>query len=176
MQETAQQYTERILSYAAGKDPLKLQQQAPKKLAALLRGTDRRRLTQRPAAGKWSVAEIVAHLADAEIVHAWRWRQVLSTNGVAIQAYDQDAWANALGYAKRDPKESLAIFATLRASDLDLLKSVPASAWQNYGIHSERGQESVTHMIKMAAGHDLNHIMQIEKILENADGKSPRHG
>jgi uncharacterized damage-inducible protein DinB len=173
MRETAQEYTERILSYVAGKDPLKLQEQAPKRLAALLRVADRRRLTQRPAASKWSVAEIVAHLADAEIVHAWRWRQALSTNGVAIQAYDQDAWANAFGYAKRDPKESLSLFATLRATNLDLLKSVHGSSWQNYGIHSARGQESVIHMIKMAAGHDLNHIMQIEKILENADGKSP---
>lgn len=176
MPETAQQYTERILSYIAGKDPMKLQEETPKKLAALLRGRDRGRLAQRPAPGRWSVAEIVAHLADAEIVLAWRWRQVLSTNGVTIQGYDQGVWADALGYAKRDPKESLASFTTLRAINLKLLKSAPRESWEHYGIHSERGPESMTHMVKMAAGHDLNHIMQIETILKNEGRSSSMEG
>jgi hypothetical protein len=166
MLQTAQQYTERILSYVVGKHPMKLQEETPKKLAALLRGRDRRRLEERPAPGRWSVAEIVAHLADAEIVLAWRWRQVLSTNGVAVQGYDQGAWADAFGYAKRDPKESLATFTTLRALNLKLLKSAPRESFEHYGVHSERGPESITHMLKMAAGHDLNHIMQIERIVK----------
>ena len=166
MLETAQQYAERILSYVVGKHPMKLQEETPKKLAALLRGRDRRRLEERPAPGRWSVAEIVAHLADAEIVLAWRWRQVLSTNGVAVQGYDQGAWADALGYATRDPKESLATFTTLRALNLKLLKSAPRGSCEHYGVHSERGPESITLMLKMAAGHDLNHIMQIERIVK----------
>jgi hypothetical protein len=166
MPETAQQYTQRILSHSDGQDGLRLQQQAPKKLAALLRGKDRKRLARRPAPGKWSVAEILAHLADAEIAIGWRMRQILGSNGVAVQAYDQDAWASTFNYAKRDPKQSLAAFTALRAANIVLLKSVPRSAWENYGMHSERGRESVAHMVNLTAGHDLNHINQIERILK----------
>src|SRR5258708_30085853 len=87
--ETPQQYTQRILSFADGKDPLRLQQAAPKRLAALIKGKQKKQLSRRPAPGKWSVAEIMAHLADAEIAISWRLRQVLSSNGVPIEAYDQ---------------------------------------------------------------------------------------
>lgn len=166
MPETTQQYVARILSHSDGKDALKLQQQAPKKVAALVRGKDRKRLAKRPAPGKWSVAEILAHLADAEVAIGWRMRQILGNNGVAVQAYDQDAWANTFAYAKRDPKQSLAAYAALRAANIVLLRSVPRSAWQNYGMHSERGQESIAHMVKLTAGHDLNHLKQIEGILK----------
>jgi DinB family protein len=166
MPETAQQYTQRLLSNTAGKDPLRLQQAAPAKLAALIRGKDRRRLARRPAPGKWSVAEIIAHLADAEVAIAWRLRQVLSTSGVALQAYDQDSWAAAFGYGRRDPKLSLATYTALRAANLALLKSVPRSAFENYGVHSERGKETAAHIVRMVAGHDLNHLAQIERILK----------
>src|SRR5882724_10016593 len=114
MQETAQQYTQRLLSYSEGKDALRLQQAAPKKLAALIKGKNKKQLSRRPAPGKWSVAEIAAHLADAEIVIAWRLRHILSSNGAPIQAYDQDSWASTFNYARRDPRRSLESFRTLR--------------------------------------------------------------
>jgi hypothetical protein len=166
MPETAQQYTARLLSYSAERDGLKLQEAAPRKLAALTRGTQGRRITKRPAPGKWSVAEILAHMADAEVAIGWRMRQILASPGIAVQAYDQDAWANTFQYAKRDPKQSLAAFTALREANIVLLKSVPRSAWTNYGMHAERGRESIAHMVQLTAGHDLNHIMQIERILK----------
>jgi len=104
MPETVQQYIARILSHSDGKDALKLQQRAPKKLAALLRGKDRKRLAKRPAPGKWSVAEIVAHLADAEVAIGWRMRQILARPGVKVQAYDQDAWAATFNYGEARPE------------------------------------------------------------------------
>ncbi len=165
MQETPQQYTQRMLSYAEGKEPLRLQADAPKKFAALIRGKNKKQLTQRPAPGKWSVAEILAHLADAEIVLSWRLRQTLSNNGVAIQPFDQDVWATTFDYAHQDPKRSLAKYRVLRESNLALLKSVPKQLWDNYGIHQERGNESVAHIVRMVAGHDLNHLGQVERIL-----------
>ena len=164
MPETAQQYTQRLLSYCEGNEPLQLQRAAPRKLAALLRNKTKKQLTRRPAPGKWSVAEIVAHLADAEIAISWRLRQVLSNNAVSIQAYDQDLWATTFDYAHRDPKQSLELFQTLRNGNLTLLKAVPEKLWENYGVHQERGNESVAHIVRMVAGHDLNHLMQIEKI------------
>jgi hypothetical protein len=121
---------------------------------------------QRAAPGKWSVAEIAAHLADAEVAIAWRLRQILSNNAIPIQAYDQDAWASALDYAHRDPRQSLEQFRALRESNVALLKSVPRKLWENYGVHEERGNESVAHMVRMVAGHDLNHLGQIERIVK----------
>lgn len=166
MQETPQQYTQRLLSYTEGKQPLSLQQAAAKRLAALLRGKNKKQLTRRPAPDKWSVAEIVAHLADAEVAISWRLRQVLSANAIPIQAYDQDSWAATFDYARRDPRQSLEMFRVLRESNLALLKSAPRKLWDNYGVHQERGNENVTHIVRMVAGHDLNHLRQIEAILK----------
>lgn len=166
MPETAVEYTQRLLSYAGEKDPLRLQQAAPKKLASLLKGKTSKQLMRRPAPDKWSVAEITAHLADAELAISWRLRQVLANNAVPIQAYDQDLWAKTFNYAKRDSKQSLATYTALREANIALLKSVSRRLWDNYGVHQERGNESVNHVIRMVAGHDLNHLMQIEKILK----------
>jgi DinB family protein len=166
MQETVQEYTQRLLSYGEGKDALRLQQAAPKKLASLLKGKTRKQLSRRPAPDKWSVGEIVAHLADAELAIAWRLRQVLSNNAIPVQAYDQDLWAKTFNYSRRDPRVSLATFRTLREANLALLKSVPRKLWDNYGVHQERGNESVSHVVRMVAGHDLNHLRQVERIMK----------
>jgi len=166
MQETIQDYTQRLLSYGEGKDPLRLQQAAPKKLALLLKGKTGKQLMRRPAPDKWSIAEIVAHLADAELAISWRIRQILSNNAVPIQAYDQDVWAKTFDYAHRDPRQSLASYSALREANVALLKSVPRKLWDNYGVHEERGNESVSHVVRMVAGHDLNHLQQIQKILK----------
>lgn len=166
MQETVQQYTQRLLSYGEGSDPLRLQQAAPGKLALLLKGKTGKQLRRRPAPDKWSIAEIVAHLADAELAISWRIRQILSKNAVPIQAYDQDAWAKTFNYAHRDPRQSLASFRALREANVALLKSVPRKLWENYGVHEERGNESVSHVVRMVAGHDLNHLQQVQRILK----------
>ena len=165
MQESSQQYTQRLVSYTEDKEPMLLQRAAPKKLAALIKGKQKKRLMRRPAPGKWSIAEIMAHLADSEIVIGWRLRQILSTNGVPIQAYDQDRWASTFDYAHRDPRQSLESFRVVRESNLALLKAVPRPTWENYGVHQERGNESVGHFVRMVAGHDLNHLRQVEAIL-----------
>lgn len=167
MAETAQQYTQRMLSYAEGIEPLKQQESTAQKLAELLKGKDKQLLTRRPAPEKWSVAEIVAHLADAEISVSWRVRQILSKDGIAIQAFDQDAWASTFNYAGRDPQASLELFRALRTANIALLKSVPPELWNNYGMHAERGKETITHIVRMIAGHDINHMRQIEAIVKH---------
>jgi hypothetical protein len=113
MQETPQQYSQRILSYVEGADPLRILQATPKKVASLLKGKTKKQLMRRPASDKWSVAEIMAHFADVEIAIGWRLRLVLTANAVSIQAYDQDAWAATFGYARRDPRQSLALFQSI---------------------------------------------------------------
>ena len=168
MQETPQQYTQRMLALSDGKNPLRLQQTTPRKLAALIKKLSKKQLTRRPAPGKWSIAEILAHLADAELVIGYRLRLILASNGTAIQAFDQDAWAETFNYNRRDPKTSLETFRVLREINLRLLKSVPRSSWDNYGQHQERGKETVDHIVKMIAGHDLNHVAQVEKIVKQS--------
>jgi len=116
MQETAQQYTQRILGHTNGKDPMRVQQETPKKLQRLIKPLSKKQLTQRPQPDKWSIAEILAHLADAEIVGSWRMRLIAGNNGVSVQAFDQDVWASTFDYARRDPQQSLETFRTLRAT------------------------------------------------------------
>ena len=129
MQETPQQYTQRMLSNSRGKDPLRLQQATPGKLATLIRRLSKKQLTRRPAPGKWSIAEILAHLADAELVIGYRMRLILASNGTVIQAFDQDAWAQTFNYNRRDPRTSVETFRVLRENNLRLLKSVPRKSW-----------------------------------------------
>ncbi len=166
MQETAQQYITRMLGYQEGMDPLKVQQETAKKIERLIKGVSKKKLMIRPEPSKWSAAEIIAHLADAELVGGFRMRLMLGENGATIQAFDQDVWAEKFNYRKNDPKKSLEEFRALREKNLALLKSIPASMWENYGMHSERGKETVDRTVRMFAGHDINHLRQIEKIVK----------
>jgi hypothetical protein len=168
MQETPQQYTQRMLDHSNGKDPMRLQQAAPKKFSSLIKRLNKKQLTRHPAPGKWSIAEVLAHLADAELVVGWRMRSILTSNATTVQPFDQDTWAATFQYNKRDPKASLEMFRVLRDNNLALLKSVPKSLWENHGMHQERGKETVAHIVQMMAGHDLNHLQQVEKIVKES--------
>jgi hypothetical protein len=83
----------------------------------------------------------------------------------AIQAFDQDAWVTTGHYDKRDPRQSIELFRVLREANLSLLKSLTPEQWKCHGVHSERGNETIEHIARMFAGHDLNHTQQIERIL-----------
>jgi hypothetical protein len=165
MSETPQQYSQRIMKMIEGKDPLKTQSATPKKLTSLVKRAAPSKLRKRPAPDKWSVAEILAHLADTEIVVGWRIRSILGAPGTPIQAFDQDAWAVAGNYAKRDPRKSIEQFRVVRDANLALYKSLSPEQWKHFGMHAERGEESLQRILHMMAGHDINHISQIERIL-----------
>jgi hypothetical protein len=165
MNETPQQYTQRILGYVEGKEPLEVQASTPGKLERLIKGLSMTKMRERPATDKWSVNEIVAHLADAEIVTGFRMRMILGAPGAPIAAYDQDAWVTSGHYEKRDPRKSVEQFRMLREANLALLESLTPEQWKHYGMHSERGQETIELMVRMTAGHDINHLQQIKRIL-----------
>jgi uncharacterized damage-inducible protein DinB len=171
MQETPQQYIQRILGLVEGQDPLQVQSETAKKLAKLIKPLSKKQLSARPEPGKWSIGEILAHLADGEIVDAWRLRLVIGQNGAPIQAFDQEVWAETFEYAKRDPKVSLETFRVLREENLRMLKALPKNLWENHGMHSERGKETVAHIVRMFAGHDLNHLAQVERIAKAGGSK-----
>lgn len=165
MNETPQEYTQRILGLVAGKVPQEVQRETASRLAKLIKPLSKKQLSQRPEPSKWSINEILAHLTDSEIVLSWRMRLVICQNGAAMQATDGDVWSQTLDYAGQDPKVSLETFRLLRENNLRMLEALPENLWENYGMHSERGKETLADMVRMYAGHDLNHLQQIEKIL-----------
>lgn len=164
MNETPQQYIARILGNLDGKEPFAVQRATAGRLDRLIRGLSPSQLRRRPVVDKWSIAEIIGHLAESELVVGYRIRTILSSNGAPIQGFDQDEWAKTTDYARRDTKKFVGLFRELRAATLDLLKSVPKEKWENFGMHSERGKETVSHIVRLIAGHDLNHLRQIEGI------------
>lgn len=167
--EAAGAYKAKILSYQAGADFLALQAEAPNKLAFLIAGLSAVELAHRPAPEKWSIQEIVAHLADDELVGGYRLRMILSSPGTTIEAFDQDIWAQTGRYDKIDVRLSLEIFRLLRESNLRLLRSLSAEEWNLFGVHAERGVESIRDIAMYFAGHDINHFKQIEAIRANRE-------
>ena len=163
--ETPQEYTQRLLGYIAGKDIRQILETTPRRLREIVSATPAELLRHKPAPGKWSIGELVAHLADAESVGSWRIRLVLAHNGSPMQAYDQEAWASNFRYELADPADSVDAFSAARMANLRLLDRVDPKLHENYGMHSERGRETVTRIVELYAGHDLNHLMQIERIL-----------
>jgi hypothetical protein len=161
--ETISEYKARIIGYQAGADPLVLQTKAPDILSDLIEGLSAEDLGRRPTPLKWNIREIVAHLADDELVGAYRMRLILSAPGTAIQAFDQDVWARRYGAA--EVKESLAVYRILRHENLKLLRSLKTEEWDRFGVHAERGVESLRYIATYFAGHDINHFRQIEAIL-----------
>ncbi len=174
MQETTQQYIQRILGYVEGQDAIKVQRSTAAKLKKSIHGLSPQQLKWRAQPGKWSVAEIIAHLTDAEIVASWRMRSVIGENGIAIQPFDQDAWASAFEYQHRDVRRSLETFRVLRENNLGMLKEISRETWENYGMHQERGKESIAHLARMFAGHDTNHILQVEEIVKQIKSARPK--
>jgi hypothetical protein len=162
---TAAEYKERILSYVQGKDPVAVQRETPEALAQLIRDVPVEMLRKRPAADKWSVTELLAHFAEAEIGATWRYRQMIEHNGGPLSAFDQELWYRLGDYANRDPQKSLQLFTLLREENLTMFDRLSDEEWKRHGVHAERGEMSVRDLAQQIAGHDVNHVMQIKAIL-----------
>jgi uncharacterized damage-inducible protein DinB len=168
MTETVQQYIGRLTGLVGDQDPWDVLAGTPRRLRAFVSEATPRELAWTPSPGRWSVGQIAAHLSDAEIVGAWRIRSLLASDGVTLQAYDQEKWASAFRYETREPARSVDLFETLRTATLELLRSVDPGRLDHAGLHEERGRESIRHIMRMYAGHDLNHLGQIERLLNEA--------
>jgi uncharacterized damage-inducible protein DinB len=167
MTETAQEYVERIHRCLGNRGPLSVQRRTPASLARKIAGVPRRVLTRSPAKGKWSIAQILAHLAETELAWGYRIRKILEENGVPLQGYDQDRWEAISNYQTIDPKDSLELFRSLRRRNLALLGSLSPSALRRFGRHSQFGKLTISGIAKLLAGHDINHTRQIDAILKH---------
>lgn len=147
-------------------DTLERFRRAPELLAMVLTGVYGEETDFCPAPGKWSIRQIIAHLADSELVGAQRFRQVIAEENPNLQAFDQDTWARNLDYARRLPKNSLESFRRLRAENYELLKSLPENAFERTGVHSERGLLSLGQLLAGYADHAESHARQMQAIRE----------
>ena len=138
----------------------------PELLAVVLTGVFGEEEDFALAPGKWSIRQIVAHLADAELVGAHRLRQVVAEDNPTLIAFDQDAWARNLDYAHRKPKQSLETFRRIRAENHDLLKDLPEPAYARTGNHSERGPITLLSLVEGYAAHAESHARQLQQIRE----------
>jgi hypothetical protein len=154
-------YSKRILSNVINKNPVNVLAATPVKLRRLLQGLSDKQLRSPLKRGKWSITQIVNHLADAELVLGFRLRVAIAESGSPLQAFDEQKWASRLRYDKADGKRKLALFLVLRDDNLAMLRSLPKKFRTRYGMHEERGKETVERMAQMYAGHDVNHLRQI---------------
>lgn len=164
--EDAAAYTAALLDLLGKQDPLDVLEQTPSVVRDLIGGIDAARLRQPEAPGKWSIRHVLAHLADSELVGGWRYRMILAHDRPPIQGYDQDAWANSLWYDAAEPQLSLDAFSALRRWNLRIVRTAAPDQLKRVGVHAERGAESIEHLVKLYAGHDLLHRRQIERILK----------
>lgn len=163
--EEIDSYVASVLALVGGRNPMRILSETTGRVGELV-GRCAAEVLRRPEEpGKWSVVEVVQHMADAELVWAYRLRLVAAQNGAELTGYDQDRWATALGYRDAGLENALGQLRLLRDANLRLLRSLTPSQWLHVGRHAERGEESIEHMVGLYAGHDLVHLRQLERIL-----------
>ncbi len=162
--EAAAQYVQALMDLLGNRDPFKVQSELYDALVSEVTGLDDVLLRRQEAPGKWSIIQVVQHLADSELVYGYRIRMVLTQDRPAIQGYDQDQWANVLEYNDVSLRDALEQLRVLRGLNLNLVRSLRKEQLAREGVHSERGPESIWKLTQMMAAHDLLHRNQIQRI------------
>ena len=157
-------YVAAVLDLVGDRDPLAVLRGTPDALPRAIHGLTPQQLRTPERPGKWSIVQVLQHLADAEVVWAWRMRLILSQDRPVLTGYDQDRWAERLRYQDARVTDALDEFGVLRRSNLRLIERATPEDLARVGLHAERGEESIAHMIKLYAGHDLLHLRQIDRI------------
>jgi hypothetical protein len=160
----AEAYVASLMAALGSRDPLTVLAETPDVLRQAVSGLSPEQETAAEAPGKWSVRQVVQHLADAELVGAFRFRMILTHDSPALPGYDQDLWAERLRYQESDLPTALHDFATLRAGNLRLLRAATPADMRRVMLHEERGEESLEKLMRSFAGHDTVHLRQIARI------------
>lgn len=162
--ELRAKYASAILELLGDHDPMAVLRDTPGTAARAVATLTPEELRVPEAAGRWSIAYVLRHLADTDVVWGWRMRLILAQDRPTITGFDQDLWAERLDYANADPNESLETFAVLRRDNMRLLEHATPDDLRRVGVHAERGEESAGYLVRLYAGHDLMHLAQIERI------------
>jgi uncharacterized damage-inducible protein DinB len=145
-----------------GGDPFAVIAETPQRLAQLVNTLDAKALDKPPAPGKWSIRQILSHLADCELVFGFRFRQTVAEPHHTVQPFDQDHWA--AQYDAYDALTALETLTALRRWNLLFLSALPQETFAKTMTHPERGTMTLQVVVETMAGHDRNHIKQIEQI------------
>ena len=144
-------------------DPLQVLAETQKRIPAIAAALGAEGLKRTYAPGKWTAAQVLAHLTDAEMAFGFRVRQIISEPELGIQPFDENRWARR--YDRMDGLEAAETFGALRAWNLSLFRLLDADDLNKTAVHPERGPEKAETVIRIMAGHTLNHLAQLEKIL-----------
>jgi uncharacterized damage-inducible protein DinB len=153
-------------SFLGDKNPSDVIGETAREIAAIVGRLSAEEVNRTPAPGKWSIREIVCHLADCEVVFAFRIRQTLAEPHHVIQPFDQDVWAKP--YSAYSADAALATFTAVRNWNLALVRSLSSEAFGTPVTHPERGTMTLQTVIGTMGGHDLNHLKQVESIATRA--------
>jgi hypothetical protein len=162
--QSASEYVRSILELLGDRDPLDILARLADDLREETAGLNEDKFRRPEAPGKWSIFEVLRHLADTEIAIGWRLRMVIAQDQPSIVGFDQDAWSVHLGALYPDVRTMIEQIAFLRERHVTLLRSLTPTQWERVGHHSERGPESLSLMARLYAGHDLTHLRQIARI------------
>ena len=166
----ASAYQQHLLSLLGDDDPAEVQARTEERIRSILQQAESV-LRRRPAAGEWSVLELLGHLVDAEIVLTGRYRWALSQDRPQLIGYDQDQWVDRLAHNDDDPQELLQLFSSLRTANLRLWKKSSAVTRARVAMHVERGPESYEMMFRMLAGHDRFHLNQMQQTMRQLQAR-----
>lgn len=128
-----------------------------------------------PEPGQWSVRQIVAHVADSEIVAADRFRRVVAEENPTLISFDQDAWVRNLNYARRRTSDSLETFRRLRAENWELLKDLPETAFERKATHNQRGAITLLDLLRTYAAHPESHARQLLEVRNRYRNTKKQH-
>ena len=150
--------------FQAGRDPIAILASTHAQLKALAERMPAEQLAMRPPQRKWNAREIVAHLADCELVFSFRLRQTLADDHPTLQPFDQDRWA--ARYASYDMASALNLFGAARKWNLLLVEGTSQAERERLVTHPERGTMTFWTIVETMAGHDVNHLRQVERLAE----------
>jgi DinB superfamily len=157
-------YVAALLELLGDADPVAVLTETPSALQRFLAAIPGHDLTRPEAPGKWSIRDVVQHLADSELVGGFRLRMVLAHDRPPLTGYDQDLWATRLRYSDVEVRDALEQFTGLRVANVRIWRRLTPGDLARVGIHGERGEESLEHLRRLYAGHDLLHLQQVERI------------
>lgn len=153
-------------SFLNGQDPLPVLNATASRIRTITSALNPAQINTPPSPRKWSIREIAAHLADCETVFSFRLRQTLAPTTAQphhiIQPFDQDAWAKR--YQPYTFEAAFALFQSARNWNLLYLTTVTPEDRHRRTTHPERGTMNFWTIVETMAGHDINHLQQIERI------------
>ena len=158
-------YSDSLLALVGARDPLDVQAELAGWIEQRTASLDDATLRRPEAPGKWSVIEVVQHLADTELAYGYRVRMILTHDAWPVEVFDREAWSRELRYQDAPLAGALEQLRALRSANLRLYRSLTPAQLARTGIHAERGPETITTYIGLLAGHDLVHRRQIDRIL-----------